>query len=236
MENILKLFTLHSAIILILITGLLLFAKTEKKKLTIHFIILLVITKAMYFVPTLGIFDKLTFMWQPKILISLICIAYIIFLSTKNRNDISFSLKFKKEIWIYFICFLVVMVGVNSILSGELGFNFELESILFSLTLPGISEELFFRGIMMSIFNNVFTARRQILGISVGWAALIQILFFGIGHAFYFDADQHIQFYMVGFLFTTVMGILLTFIKEKSGSILPSIFLHNAYNTIISIL
>lgn len=236
MNNILMLLGLHSGILLLLIVGFIIFTKTSKENHILVLFGLIFATNAMYFVPNLPLFDNLTFYWQPKILISLICIGYILLQHYNSKNEISFSMNVKKEIWIYFASFLIVTVGINSLISGELNFGFDLESFLFSMTVPGISEELLYRGIIMSLLNKVFTGRKQLFGISLGWGALIQILFFGIGHAFYFNDNQHIQFYSVGFFFTTMMGIILTFLKEKSGSIIPSILFHNAYNTIIGLI
>lgn len=232
MENYIKLFGIHLILIMLVIIGGMLITKTEKKTMIFHFIGLYLLTCASYFVPNISIFDKLTLMWQAKTINIVICTIYILLLYKSGNDDISFSLKFKSKIWIYILCFLIFTLSLNCLFSGVPNLHFDLEYFIFSLTLPGISEELFFRGIMMNIFNRVFTTRKQVLGISIGWAAVVQILLFGIGHSFYIDDQQHIQFYLAGFLFPTLIGIFLTFVKEKSGSILPAIILHNSYNTI----
>ena len=64
----------------------------------------------------------------------------------------------------------------------------------------------------------------------MGIGALIQTVLFGVGHAVYFDAQQHLQFYTEGFVLTFILGAFMTYLKEKGESVIPAIIFHNIYN------
>nr|WP_255478519.1 CPBP family intramembrane glutamic endopeptidase [Flavobacterium sp. Sd200] len=106
------------------------------------------------------------------------------------------------------------------------------ETLLFQFTMPGIAEELVFRGVLLGLLNKVYTAKINIFGVPLGWAALITSVLFGVVHAFNFYSNS-IDFNLGYFFSSFLMGLIFVFIKEKSQSLVPSIICHNLYNAVI---
>lgn len=61
--------------------------------------------------------------------------------------------------------------------------SFDIETVLFQATLPGLEEEVVFRGFLLTILNHVFVRSRwRLANVSFGWAAIITSVLFGLVH------------------------------------------------------
>lgn len=105
------------------------------------------------------------------------------------------------------------------------------ETYAFQLTMPGLEEEPFYRGILLLALNEAFRGRLRALGIGWGWGALLSSLLFGLTHAFAFD-EGAFSFDLVPFLLTGVPALILVWLRERTGSLLLPILLHNYANSI----
>jgi len=101
------------------------------------------------------------------------------------------------------------------------------ETLLFELTLPGIAEELVFRGVFQSLLNEIFGRPWKIAGASFGWGAILTLALFGIGHGFLFDRSLHLETSLFGVGFALIPGALLGWLRERTGSVWPGIVVHN---------
>jgi membrane protease YdiL (CAAX protease family) len=108
----------------------------------------------------------------------------------------------------------------------------DLNVISYELTMPGIAEELSFRGVMLGILDEAFGRPVKILGESFGVGTLATIVLFYMGHGVIFDEHWHLamNFEMIpDFL---CFGFLMCWLRYKSGSILPCVLVHNINNGI----
>lgn len=105
------------------------------------------------------------------------------------------------------------------------------ESIAFQLTLPGLEEEPFYRGILLLAFAEAFRSRMKLLGVDWGWGAILSSILFGLTHAFGYD-DGSFSFDLMTFLLTGVPALILVWMRERTGSLLLPILLHNFGNSI----
>ena len=64
------------------------------------------------------------------------------------------------------------------------------EDIAFQLTMPGLEEETFYRGILLYALYRAFTGRKRFLGVDWGWGAVLSCLLFGMAHALGFSDGQ----------------------------------------------
>lgn len=64
------------------------------------------------------------------------------------------------------------------------------ETVAFQLTIPGLEEEIFYRGILLLALNEAFRGRIRFLGIDWGWGALLSSLIFGLAHALSYSAAE----------------------------------------------
>jgi membrane protease YdiL (CAAX protease family) len=105
------------------------------------------------------------------------------------------------------------------------------ETITFQLTMPGLEEEPFYRGILLLALNEAFRGRLKALGIEWGWGAFLSSALFGLAHAFGTE-DGAFSFDLMTFLLTGVPALILVWLRERTGSLLLPVLLHNFGNSI----
>ena len=143
------------------------------------------------------------------------------------------GIKLDKLFWKY--CILGLILGVmslsgmliGSILTNRYEFNWdqlELEQILFSLV-PGIWEEVFYRGLMMLVLLKVFKAP---------WKAIfVQSIIFGLAHFRGFGLWE-----LVDIISTIIIGFTVTYVAYKTNSLIPGMifhFLHDAFIFLVQV-
>ncbi|MBA4043209.1 MAG: CPBP family intramembrane metalloprotease [Erythrobacter sp.] len=106
------------------------------------------------------------------------------------------------------------------------------ETIAFQLTMPGLEEEIFYRGILLFAFNEAFRARVRFLGISWGWGALLSSLAFGLGHALSYTSAEGFALDPIYLALTAVPSLLAVWLRERTGSLVLPILAHNGGNAI----
>ena len=103
------------------------------------------------------------------------------------------------------------------------------ETIAFQWTLPGLDEELFFRGILLIALNEAFCKAANILGAPITYGGLLTAVLFGLVHGMGFGADGF-SFDALTFALTGGPSLLLLWLREKTGSLLLPIIAHNIAN------
>lgn len=106
------------------------------------------------------------------------------------------------------------------------------ETIAFQLTMPGIEEEIFYRGVLLLALNEAFRGRVRFLGIGWGWGALLSSLAFGLGHAFSYSGAEGFALDPIYLALTAIPSLLAVWLRERTGSLLLPILAHNGGNAI----
>jgi uncharacterized protein len=109
--------------------------------------------------------------------------------------------------------------------------EFSLEALLFQLTMPGLEEELFFRGILLVLLNRALGTPWRLWGAQIGWGLVITTLVFGLVHGLYFSWESGFSVNYLPIVVTALMGFLLGWVRERSGSLIAAIILHNVVNS-----
>lgn len=103
----------------------------------------------------------------------------------------------------------------------------------FQFTMPGLDEELAFRGIMLGLLSNSLKPKIYVASKSLGNPALlITSIIFGLVHSFFIDPNWGFHQNWFEFFNMFGIGLLLGWITLKSGSILMPILAHNLINTL----
>ena len=108
------------------------------------------------------------------------------------------------------------------------------DTLAFQLTMPGLDEELFYRGVLLVMLNEAFGRPIRVLGAPMGWGALVSCVAFGLTHALGY-ADGF-SFDALTMALTGGPALLLVWIREKTGSVVLPILLHNFANSITLIM
>lgn len=112
---------------------------------------------------------------------------------------------------------------------------FNLETVLFQLTMPGLAEEIVYRGVLLTILNRYLGRPWHLFKTNFGWGAiLVTIAFIAVHVITYVPAKNTIvwNFDYINLDFLLV-ALILVFLREKTGSIWPSILFHNVVNGLI---
>lgn len=121
-----------------------------------------------------------------------------------------------------------LFLGLAIYFPGE---SWDAEHLAFQLTMPGLDEELLYRGVLLLMFNEAFGRPVRVLGAPMGWGAVLTSLTFGLVHALGFE-DGGYTFDAVAMAATGVSALLLVWLREKTGSVLLPVVMHNYGNAI----
>lgn len=129
------------------------------------------------------------------------------------------------------VCALYVgmFLGLALLLPNEPA---SLEQIAFQLTMPGIEEEIFYRGVLLLALFRAFPERKQLLGIEWSLGAIVSCALFGLAHAFGFGGG-HFQFDPLTMLLTGGPSLIAVWLALRTRSVLIPILLHNFGNAIV---
>jgi uncharacterized protein len=106
------------------------------------------------------------------------------------------------------------------------------ETIAFQLTLPGLEEESFYRGVLLLALYHAFTGRKRLFGVDWSWGAVVSCVLFGLGHAFGFS-DGGFHFDPLTMLLTGGPSLVAVWLALRTRSVLVPILLHNFGNAIM---
>lgn len=112
------------------------------------------------------------------------------------------------------------------------GTDTKIETLLFEATMPGIDEELAFRGLIAVLVARAFVHQVPVLGAPMGWGDLALCLVFGAGHGLLF-MQQQLHFDWMSFAYTGLIGSGLLWIRQRTGSLLLPVLTHNAVNILL---
>lgn len=103
------------------------------------------------------------------------------------------------------------------------------ETILFQASLPGLSEELVFRGVLLAMLDRAFIGRVSLGGAKLGYGAIVIILYFGLIHGL-----MHPNW--VSGLYAAMGGFLFVWLRSRTGSVVVPVFTHNVLNVVASVI
>ena len=188
----------------------------------------------------INFFPSSNWNWSGKIISILFSIGFIILMGKLPFSSISGNTKisneeykitlkqksiFKKAVY-YAMSAVIGLSLINFINNKE---SFILETLLFQLTMPGIEEELSYRGIYLALLNRVFTKKKKFLNTEFGWGLIMVSILFGLGHV---NLTQGIFLNIINFLLISLLGFLYGFIAEASGSLAFPVIAHNIFNSL----
>jgi len=120
-----------------------------------------------------------------------------------------------------------LVFGALSIVMGGDG---SAEEVAFQLTLPGLEEEPFYRGVLLLALDRALPGRWRFLGVDWGWGAILTSLAFGLDHALSFRAGAFglDPLYLA---LTALPSLAAVWIRYRTGSLLIPVLLHNWGNS-----
>jgi membrane protease YdiL (CAAX protease family) len=104
----------------------------------------------------------------------------------------------------------------------------------FLLIMPGLAEELVFRGVYQSLLNRAFGKPWRLADAEFGWGLIISaILFAGANGLVTVDSQLHARIVLHAAIAPFMLSLVSGWIRERTDSIWPSVFGHNLSNIVI---
>jgi len=108
------------------------------------------------------------------------------------------------------------------------------EGWAFLLIMPGLAEELVFRGVFQSLLNRVFGKPWRLANAEFGWGLIITaILFAGSNGLVAVDPQLHVRIVLHSAIAPFMMSLVSGWVRERTDSVWPSVFGHNLSNIVI---
>lgn len=222
---------LHLAIIFPIVFFTLKNRKKETFKILLVFCIYFLIRSILLELPLK--FRDLSFFngkwnWSGKILAILSSIFFLLLYKKFSPKDYFLTLKQNPKFTKKGILIITTILGILSVLAFLYNSSkeWDTETILYQLTMPGIDEEIAYRGIMLGLLVKVLKSNKFLHP-----AILVTALLFGMAHGLSLTHTLEVKFYVFSFLNTTILGIIWAWITLKSRSILLALISHNLGNT-----
>ena len=111
------------------------------------------------------------------------------------------------------------------------GGTFDLETFLFQASMPGLTEELAFRGIGFWLLDKAFPPKWNYKGIQFGWGFVIITILFGVLHGAILTTDYQVKFDFVTIIYLVLISSFSVGVLRKfSGNLIFPIIGHNCIN------
>ena len=224
--------TIHLIIVLPIILLTLKSKKKESLKILLAFSIFFLLNSTLLFLPLK--FEELRIIggnwnWNGKIFAILGSIIFLLLYRKFELKDYHLTFNQNKE----FLKEGVIIISVLLIIQTVLGLIYKspkewnAETFLFQLTMPGIDEEIAFRGIMLGLLTKILKPTSKTL---FHPAIIITSLLFGMAHGLFLNESYELTFNSYPFFTTLIHGMIWGFVTIKSGSILLALVSHNIGN------
>ena len=190
------------------------------------FFALALLDTVLIFAPKLPVFSQLHWNWQGKILelVVFLVLARVFKLPTALTG---FALPKKASAFA-----VAILLGVvYAIISGGLSASGnDVEAMAYEWTMPGLAEEVSYRGLMLAVLDQQLGRPWKILGVQTGLGAVITSLLFCFGHMMFFKNDWQLFCEPAAIPDLIFFGLMMCWLRYRYESVWPCSLLHNVGN------
>ncbi|HYL10016.1 MAG TPA: CPBP family intramembrane glutamic endopeptidase [Candidatus Acidoferrales bacterium] len=196
---------------------------------------LVVLDIALDEIPRLGVFRHLHWSWQESILSTAWPFLLAALVPGITLGSIGVTSRFRPG-WLKPSCaagFLALAVPAVFFVLGARK-RLDAGSWVFLAIMPGLAEELVFRGVFQSLLNRVFGKPWRLANTEFGWGLVItSVLFAGANGLISVDPQLHARIVPLAAIPAFLMSLVSGWIRERSDSVWPSVVGHNLSNLVI---
>ena len=196
---------------------------------------LVLIQIAVTFLPPISIFAGLHWNWQGALLSVVWVLLFVGLVPLASLSSIGVTSRFRPGWLKPCIVALLLAVAVPAVFFA-LGSRTKLttEGWFYLATMPGLAEELVFRGVIQSLLNRAFPPSWHVAGAPCGWGLIITaVLFAGANGLVGMDAQLHPRIALQAGIAPLLMSLVSGWVRERSDSVWPSVLGHNLSNLVI---
>jgi uncharacterized protein len=182
----------------------------------------------LQFVPNTIWEDFLVCNWSGKIY-SIVCMLLLLFLFRRflGKDEVGLTIRqnpgsvLPAGLVILLLASWALLVGFSSP-KGK----FDLATLAYLAIIPGLNEELVYRGVLLAILIKIFPENAKLLGAPFGWGIIFTSLLFGLLHGFWFDTDLRFHIEWIALRNATISGLVFAWLRATTGSLVMPVTAH----------
>ncbi len=198
---------------------------------------LVVADLALVELPRVGILQRLHWSWQESLLTLAWPLVLVALVPGISLPSIGVASRFERG-WLR-PCLVAVLIAVavpGVFFALGLRKTLTAEGWIYLSTMPGLAEELVFRGVVQSLLNRAFGRPWRLAGASLGWGLVVtSILFAGFNGLVDVDAQLHARILPLAAIAPLMSSLVAGWVRERSGSIWPCVIGHNLSNLVVPV-
>lgn len=212
-------------------------SRTRRWRLLLLAGFLFVLHDALMWIPRLGVFAGRHWSWQESPLATIWPFLLPAIIYGVSLRSIAVSTRIRPG-WLkpsLIALLLAVAVPAVFFLLGVRK-RLDAEGWVFLSTMPGLAEELVYRGVFQSLFNSVFGKPWSLANAQFGWGLFVSaMLFAGSNGLVEVDSQLHGHVILYAAIAPFLLSLVSGWVRERTDSVWPSVFGHNLSNLVIPV-
>ena len=211
------------------------YSRTRRWGLLFFVTSLVVLNLALDELPRVGVFQHLYWSWQESLLSTAWPFLLIALVPAISLASIGVTSRLRTG-WLKPSIIAGLLALAVPAVFFLLGARKKLDagSWAFLMIMPGLAEELVFRGVFQSLLNDVFGKPWRLANAEFGWGLVITaVLFAGSNGLVKVDPQLHPHIVLPAAIAPFLMSLVSGWIRERTDSVWPSVFGHNLSNLVI---
>lgn len=169
--------------------------------------------------------------WMGKAAGVIAALAFLPILNQQERRECGLSLRLRNGWLVRSLPVVVFLVATPVFFARNAPHEpWSTDTILFQATMPGLGEELVYRGLMLGVLNAALLRPWRAAGVNFGPGLILTSIIFAVAHGVVADQAGSIQVEWFTLVRTGVTGILYGYLMEACGTLLAPITAHNLSN------
>lgn len=128
------------------------------------------------------------------------------------------------------LCGLMAALAYSFSPPSDAGTAEIVETLVYQATMPGLSEEPMFRGLLLTTLSLGVASRGvNVMGAKITWGGLLVTVLFAVSHGVFWG-ENGMQVFADGIIVSGFLGFWLLWIRQRTGSLLIPVIAHNLIN------
>lgn len=210
-------------------------SRTRRWSLLLFAASLVVVDFALLEIPRVDGFQHLRWSWQESLLSTAWPFLLVALVPGISLTSVGVTSRFRPG-WLkpsIVAGFLALAVPAVFFILGARR-KLDAQGWAFLLIMPGLAEELVFRGVFQSLLNRAFGKPWRLADAEFGWGLIISaILFAGSNGLVAVDPQLHARIILHAAIAPFLLSLVSGWVRERTDSVWPSVFGHNLSNIVI---